>query len=91
MRMNPVPNPPADYVQIQLNSNTLGTRHVFVTVHQTDRFHPGFTQADVDAGWKVIRNTPAEGVSLEEIQAMEAEAIARHREYWERRGHQHGD
>ena len=67
-------------VEIHLNLDTLEARHCLTTAPM--RYHDGFNQVDVDAGWQQILAVSAEGVTWSEIEAMKAEAIARNRAYW---------
>lgn len=69
-----------DYVEIQLNRDTLEVRHVVTT--SPLRKHAGFTSTDLEAGWEQISACPADGLTESDIDLLKSKAVARSREFW---------
>ena len=75
-------------VEIQLNTNTLATRHVFTL----GPLQLHLSQADIDAGWtSVVAYQGGDAFPPGEIEKMEADAAAQHRAYWEQLATGQGD
>ncbi len=69
-------------IEIHLHIDTLQTRHHVLREGECPlRFHSGFSQADVDNGWKQVREIGAD--SDEEIERKKAEVVASAKQYWE--------
>lgn len=70
------------YLEIHLNRDTLETRHCYVRQDMCLRFHDGFTEADMEAGWTHTLACYAEDFSEVQIEAIKARAAAFHQTYW---------
>lgn len=71
------------YFEIHLHADT---QQVRVYQLQKDerplRFHAGFSQADIDAGWTQTRAFGAEGLTDSAIEREKAEVLDGHKAYW---------
>ncbi|MBA9847879.1 MULTISPECIES: hypothetical protein [Burkholderiaceae] len=74
---------PLSYLELHMHDDTCQVRaYMLGEGDEPLRFHAGFSQRDIDAGWKQVMATDARGLTAADIEQEKAKVIESHRRYW---------